>query len=318
VVVAALALVKLLGERWWPATALLFGPRWAFLFPIPPLALWAAVRRRWRHVAVQGLALVVVAWPLMGLRLPLSRLASAAPGGERVRVLSLNRGADALDSRAFTRLLADNRYDVVCLQEVRPDPVLEGYFGATGWACNVDKSIWTRLPIDRDLGALPTEAYERAGAWSARVACLRVRLKNGRRVVVSSVHMPTMTYAFQGLARGDLDWFRYYVNWRSRQADRVIETIRKAGGDDPVIVGGDFNMPPDSPIMLHIRDPFASGFEEVGWGYGYTRPSRLAWVGIDRVLASRDCRFVSSRVGPLVGSDHRPIDAEVAVPGSGP
>ena len=133
--------------------------------------------------------------------------------------------------------------------------------------------------------------------------------------MIANVHMPTMTYAFERLLKQDLAWFRYYVGWRSREMDRLIKLLQHVG-DSSLIVAGDFNMPPDSAFMSRLREHYTSGFETVGWGYGYTRPSRLSWAGIDRILASVDCRFVRSQVGPLVGSDHRPITAELVVPTS--
>lgn len=316
-VLIVLAVVKLLGERWWPATILMFSPRWAFLFPGPILAVWAFRRKRWSPMAVQAIAMVVVLVPLMGLRMPIARLFAPAPGGERVRILSLNRGTSELDSKAFTQLVAEGKYDFVCIQEFRADLILDNYFANTGWHRNHDGSIWSRLPIVEDLGSLPTDEFEVVEAWPVRLSMIRVRLKKGREVVVANAHLPTMTSGFLHLAKGDLQWFRYYVDWRRRQTDRLIAELRRAG-DNPVIVAGDFNMPPDSPFMKTIRTTFASGFETVGWGYGYTRPSRLSWAGIDRVLATLDCQFISSRVGPLVGSDHRPIDAELAVPDFAP
>ena len=57
---------------------------------------------------------------------------------------------------------------------------------------------------------------------------------------------------------------------------------------------------------------YTSGFEVAGWGYGYTRPSR-AWIGIDRILATAGSRFRWCEVGPRVGSDHRPMMAEVVL-----
>lgn len=312
VVLIVLAGIKLLGERWWPATILLFSPRWSFLFPIPLLAVWAGFRRKWLALGLQTLTAGIVLGPLMGLCIPWKTLFSSTPVGEHVRVLSLNRGTKDLDSKTFTTLVANGRYDIVCIQEFRPDPVLDLYFATAGWNRNKNGSIWTRFPIIEDLGSLSTDAYEVHGAWPVRLSRVRIRLKNGREALVASAHMPTMTYGFQHLSKLDFSWFNYYVSWRSRQTDELAEVLHKSG-EVPVIVGGDFNMPPDSPFMKRLREHFPSSFEEAGWGYGYTRPSRLCWAGIDRVLASRDCRFVSSRVGPLVGSDHRPIDAEIVV-----
>ncbi len=313
IILLVLAVTKLLGDRWWPSSLLVFGPRWIFLFPIPLLLIWAGMRRRWRAVGALVAALVLVVWPLMGLRLPIMSLFASPPNGTMVRVLSLNRGTAALDSKAFVTLVSNGRYDIVCIQEARPDPVLDAYFLATKWNRDKAGTIWTKFPIVDDLGAFSGDDFEVRGAWPARLSRIRVRLESGREVVVANAHLPTMSYGFEGLLKGDVGWVRYYLDWRSRETDRLVAALRETAAD-PMILAGDFNMPPDSAIMAKVREHYTSGFEAVGWGFGYTRPSRLSWIGIDRVLASRDCRFLSSSVGPRVGSDHRPIDAVLIVP----
>ena len=45
-VLAALALIRWVGDRWWGVTALLFAPRWLFLAPAVPLTLLAVSVRR--------------------------------------------------------------------------------------------------------------------------------------------------------------------------------------------------------------------------------------------------------------------------------
>src|SRR5206468_600369 len=146
-----------------------------------------------------------------------------------------------------------------------------------------------------------------------RLARARIRLPEGREVVVASAHLPTMMRGFEKLARGDITGTEHYSQWRMRQATRVVEALAQ-GPRLPTILAGDFNTPPDSPVMGIIRDHFTSGFEASGWGYGYTRPSRFTWAGIDRILATPGSRFSWCRVGPRVGSDHRPILAEVVLP----
>jgi vancomycin resistance protein VanJ len=313
IVLAAWVLVKALGDRWWPATVVMFGPRWLFLLPILPLAVWTGLRRRWGAFASQVAAFLLVIGPFMGLRLPLAQLLVRRPEGEIVRILSLNRGTAGLDSKAFARLIGDGRYDIVCFQEAKADPVLDAYFQTTKWYPDKAGTIWSRYPVVSDLGSFSDRDFEVRGAWPAALSRIRVRLKNGREVIIANTHLPTMTYGFERLSRGDFDWVRYYTDWRKRQAEKVVATLRETAAE-PLILAGDFNMPPDSPFMGLFREHYTSGFEEVGWGYGYTRPSRVSWIGIDRVLASRDLTFLSSRVGPRVGSDHRPIDAEIVVP----
>src|SRR4051794_18771731 len=74
VLVVVLGLVRLVGESWWPAALLVFGPRGVFLLPLLPLA-WIAWRRKRRATAVVvGLSALLILGPLMGFGLPLGNL----------------------------------------------------------------------------------------------------------------------------------------------------------------------------------------------------------------------------------------------------
>src|SRR5690349_12382789 len=65
------------GDVWWPATVLLFAPRWIVLVPLVPLVVAALVLRRGRLPVL--LSAVVALVPVMGLRLGAARL---LPGGD--------------------------------------------------------------------------------------------------------------------------------------------------------------------------------------------------------------------------------------------
>ena len=83
-------------DVWWPATVLLFGPRWVLLLPAVVLLPWAVLRDRdW--VVPLGVAVVVAAGPLVGLR---SGVRGLLPAGEGfgLRVATLNAwGGDLVD-----------------------------------------------------------------------------------------------------------------------------------------------------------------------------------------------------------------------------
>ncbi|MEM8865009.1 MAG: endonuclease/exonuclease/phosphatase family protein [Planctomycetota bacterium] len=75
------------------------------------------------------------------------------------------------------------------------------------------------------------------------------------------------------------------------------------------VVLGDLNITPFSP---HFRDLLESGdLRDSGRGYGWqpTWAGRFKWLGlpIDHVLYSSDLQVLDRRVGPHVGSDHRPV-----------
>ena len=66
--------------------------------------------------------------------------------------------------------------------------------------------------------------------------------------------------------------------------------------------------------MAALASLYRFAFEDAGWGYGYTRPSRYPWFRIDHILASPEWVFTRCRVGPDVGSDHLPLIAEAVLP----
>jgi vancomycin resistance protein VanJ len=94
----------------------------------------------------------------------------------------------------------------------------------------------------------------------------------------------------------------------------AAEAARAAG---PVLLVGDFNTPPESAIFRRVWAGYADAFSDAGWGWGYTFWTRLAAVRIDHVLVGRGGRATSCRVGPDVGSPHRPVVADVAWPAGG-
>jgi hypothetical protein len=68
--------------------------------------------------------------------------------------------------------------------------------------------------------------------------------------------------------------------------------------------------------MVTLSTFLRFGYEDAGWGYGYTRPSRYPWFRIDHILASPEWVFTRCWVGPDLGSDHLPLIAEVVLPAS--
>ncbi len=304
-----LALEKGLGDRWWPATVLMFAPRWIGLAPWPILVVPAVRRKRWRLAVVPMVAAAVVAGPLMGLRLPVASLFARAPKGDSIRVLTLNRGGEPLDSARLVAFLVDQEIDVICFQEGRRDALLDDFLSS--WASDPAGKVFSRLPMVQSLAPVDVD-FETYGEWGVRVTRMAVKAPSGRVILVASAHMPTMSQGFPYLLRGQFSAFRRYRDWRSRQVEELKGVLRQSPGL-PVLLSGDFNMPPDSPMMKALRRDYASGFEAVGWGYGYTRPATVPWIGIDRILAGPEFRFVSCRVGPSFGSDHRSMIAEVVL-----
>jgi endonuclease/exonuclease/phosphatase family metal-dependent hydrolase len=87
----------------------------------------------------------------------------------------------------------------------------------------------------------------------------------------------------------------------TRMADR--ETL-------PVIIAGDTNLPTLSPLLARFAK-YQDGFEEAGWGFGYTFPSDRPWMRIDRIFASEHLQFRGFELGCGLVSDHLCVYADV-------
>jgi endonuclease/exonuclease/phosphatase (EEP) superfamily protein YafD len=86
--------------------------------------------------------------------------------------------------------------------------------------------------------------------------------------------------------------------------------------DLPVILLGDLNLTPDSPEFTRLLDE--SGLRDVVSGRRW-RPTWQAgfWplaLRIDHVLVSAQLCVEAVEVGPMIGSDHRPVIARLRLP----
>src|SRR5947208_834208 len=71
--VSVWALVVTASEEWWPATLLMFLPRWIWGLPLAALSLLAAWRRP-RLLWLLFAGAVLFSWQLMGFSIPWKRL----------------------------------------------------------------------------------------------------------------------------------------------------------------------------------------------------------------------------------------------------
>jgi endonuclease/exonuclease/phosphatase (EEP) superfamily protein YafD len=140
----------------------------------------------------------------------------------------------------------------------------------------------------------------------------RIQAAPGVEFALASVHMPTLRFGFYRFLNQDADGLKEHVAWWDRQLGRLRAGLAELRGV-PLLVGGDFNVPPDQSSMAALGAQFRFAFEDAGWGYGYTRPTRYPWFRIDHLLASPEWVFTRCWVGPNVGSDHLPLIAEAVL-----
>src|SRR5262245_4190076 len=105
------------------------------------------------------------------------------------------------------------------------------------------------------------------------------------------------------------------ANSARRREQCAFVADRAAACRGPVLVMGDFNTPPESPIFPQVWAGYADAFSAGGWGWGYTYIGAHTTVRIDHVLTGPGWRVNRCWAGPFVGSQHRPVIAELVWPG---
>jgi vancomycin resistance protein VanJ len=82
----------------------------------------------------------------------------------------------------------------------------------------------------------------------------------------------------------------------------------------PLVVAGDFKLPPESQVFRRHWGDLHDAFAEAGFGFAWTKETSWDRARIDHVLHDRDWTCYWCRVGPAVGSDQRPLIAHVGPP----
>lgn len=304
-----------LGDRWWLATVMLFGPRWVCGLPLVLLLPVAVVWRR-RLLRPLAASVVVLVWPIMGLCLPWALLAgSPAP---TIRLLTCNLKGRCYDNAVLDNLIATSAPDVVTLQGCYNSPRIRW---PEGWHVlqQGELIVASRYPVR----GVTLQSGPRVGHDFPRpnvYYCL-VKLPQGD-AAVCSVHLPSPHY---GLAEA-LDRRTLISTRGTERIEKEIESRRgqaeaaREMADEiqfPLILAGDFNVTADSPIYRQTWSRYENAFSRVGFGFGHTeRPYRLNWqfgIRIDHILCGPDWQPCRCWVGPELGSDHLPLIADLAL-----
>src|SRR5512134_2795242 len=318
----ALATVVLwgFGDRWWPATALMYGPRWLV---VPPLLLLAAaalalaVRARSparRGLVPFGAALVLAIGPFLGFRFGWRSLLPEGNPDTALRVVSYNvEGGERVAAR-LDELIRDTRANILAFQECGPE-FTDSLAARAGWhhhaARRGNPCLLTRFPIE----AADTIPTWEAGGFGGSGNAVRYRLRTPvGPVTLVNLHLETPRRGLELLRYGG-SALRMEGNTTVREigSERIRAWIR--GADGPLVVAGDFNMPVESRIYARYWGDLSNAFGGAGRGFGWTRILKRFRVRIDHVLTGGGASARRARIGPDLGSDHLPMVTVIRLPG---
>jgi vancomycin resistance protein VanJ len=320
---AVVAALRFIGERWWVTTVALYLPRLGFALPLPFVVLAAALRSA-RLLALQAASIALLIFPLLGLRLGGPR--APTPGATHLRVFSANIGMGGEGIQPIFDRARATLPDVIALEEVGEDiiPQLPAGFSDYPFFRALDQfAIISRFPIED--AHLAPDVQVGDELVPARYVSCRIVTPGGaiRFYVVHPVspHEPFSTMrgrhlrneVLSGRAFEDTPRATLGANTTTRLAQVAAIAADAAGAREPVVIAGDTNLPDLSWALAHYLGAYRDGFAEIGRGFGYTYPAQLrrTWMRIDRVLADGRFRFLSFEVlGPRL-HDHLSVAAEL-------
>jgi endonuclease/exonuclease/phosphatase family metal-dependent hydrolase len=323
VLLLTVLLLRFEGEEWWATALGLYLPRWIFAAPLPfaVAALFAYKERK--LLVTQAVAVVLLAFPLMGFVLPWFSGKSADEPVVRVLSYNVNSGHGGYDKVAEE--IEGYSPDIVFLQEcafgieriaellkVRYDNVLVSsqFLLATRYPV-VSSFDPEKLPhegrlrsprfvqylVETPIGRI---AFYNVHPVSPRFGLYRIRGAGLRREILSGrlfAGENTNTLLSDSALRGE------QVEAFSRYAEQE---------HDPVVIAGDTNLPGLSVYLHRHLSRYQDGFNAAGWGFGYTFPAdKTPWMRIDRILASDQLRFVDFQVCRSRVSDHLCVVADI-------
>ncbi|MGH8175032.1 MAG: endonuclease/exonuclease/phosphatase family protein [Steroidobacter sp.] len=249
-----------------------------------------------RILAVAALiGAVVSAVPVLKYMAPMQ---SAAAHGEIFRLVSFNIWFRNDDDAGVAGYLRQTGADAIVLQEA-----IE--------------------PVARRLHALlPTYPYahfDRSGygavvfsKWPLISASAQPLASHGSQAAHVQIDWRGSVVTLVGV---HLHWPFGPRNARLRNQELLGVAAIASAATGPLLIAGDFNVTPWSPYFQNALAQ--SGMNDCARGNGFASswPSYATWIGIriDHCLASRHWRVIDVRTGPHVGSDHRPVIADLAL-----
>jgi vancomycin resistance protein VanJ len=313
--VALIALIAATGDLWWPTTFIVYGPRWAWALPAAVLLPAAALARRRATLWPLAIAAALVVGPILGLCIPWRTLLPGGPTAiARVRVLTCNVQEDK--ATGLPELIATEVPDLVVVQECQPDgDWLADHLLGRGWHVHRlgGLGLVSRFPIV-DIHVLP---LDEAASGGGTVIHYELSGPTGP-LNVFAVHLETPRDGLEAVLaekwRG-VPALRANIDLRLRESEAASRLIARAQG--PTIVAGDFNLPVESLIYRRYWSSLANAFSRAGRGRGHSKFTSKFGIRIDHILTGPGWRARRAKVGPYVGSDHRPVIADLEWIGPG-
>ncbi len=310
--IALAAVIWTLSDRWWPATVLLFAPRWAYATPLVLLVPIAAVFH-WRSLVSLGLASAVLAFGVLGYCYSFSG-GSTAKDATSIRILSCNIHRQKLDAERFKQLIESTEPDVIALQDWSSKHE-EALFGDSKWHTQRDGELFlaSRFPIMKTTQVISPPSEQPGFTVRYGAAAAYQLLTPDGPITLVNLHFASPHEALQAMRGGNSTFAEQLAfNSKQREIESVAVTDYVEAQSGPIVLVGDFNTPRESPIFRTHFSKLDNAFSEKGRGFGWTHVSMASSVRIDHVLVAGGLDVRECWLADAAGSPHRPVVTDIA------
>ena len=291
-------------DHYWFPTILAYGPRWFYLLPLAVLMPFVLLRRRWMLLFPTAVLCLIVLFPIMGLCIPLGLPTSDAGGDEgAMRVLTLNMGASLADACCLEGLILEHKPDVVLLQECGWDTEKKL---PEGWNVERAGSLLVASPYSIHRREVATSSYPPNKRPPKNALCVNIETPAGAvdfcSLQIRSARWGILPVLDRHTVMNPSHKYILKREIRDRHMETEELTAWMEQFSGPLIIAGDFNMPPDSVIYRQYWGQYENAFSSSGLGFGRTRwttMKRITYgIRIDHILTSEHWRPERCWVGP--------------------
>lgn len=313
--------LRLEGDSWWPATFLLFSPRWIWIVPLLlVLPLTILFRRRWAWLAAATGFFVL--FQLMGFCIPWRTAFAHASGKGTVRIVTANLHGREVDAAVLNDFLSRTHPDVVVLQEFEPGTVLP-YVEQPGWHQEYagQMLIASRWPLGpgkvlnlKELPETPVERSRHINVWGIATRWIVYSpAEIAGTFQLDGVHLIS-PHAALSLTRKDRDQAEMLLDDNATRREHELNVLRQHVDEvpGPTIILGDFNTTDDSPIFRENFADYSDAFTTAGLGFGASYAKHRTWIRIDHILFDPTWTCRRCYTSGDVGSGHRAVLAELS------
>lgn len=225
-----------------------------------------------------------------------------------LRLITWNIAGGNFGTHGAVRQLAALEPDIVFFQEfhggelktaLNRHPALSSHCREGGRT-----TILSRYPVDRLPNGPLSEKL--GGVWEVEIA-------PGKFLSCINLHLSPRDLRTQLFRGWSVKMLRNGINRTARELAQVEQTVAHYLERGPVVLAGDFNLPPHYPYLEQATGRMADCFEENGHGWGKTAPAKFPAVRVDIIYVPQRARVYYCRAVPTEFSDHYMTLAEVAI-----